>query len=51
MLNVRRYLVTIVMPDGSVGRHHGLFCDAFEAVVQTLTDFPEACRVFARRLA
>ena len=48
------YRITITMPDGSRGRYTGLFQDGFEAVAQTLADFPEARSVaamFVRRAA
>ncbi|WOI47716.1 hypothetical protein [Acidovorax sp. BLS4] len=48
------YRIHIVMPDGSRGRSTGIFADGFEAVLQTLADFPDAKRVsamFIRRQA
>ena len=48
------YRIKITMGDGSKGRYTGLFADGFEAVLQTLADFPEARRVaamFERRVA
>ena len=36
------YRIKITMPDGSRGRYTGLFADGFEAVLQTLADFPDA---------
>lgn len=48
---MREYLVTIVMPDGSCGRHRGQFEDGFDAVLQALGYFPDARRISARRLA
>lgn len=41
------YRIKITMPDGSKGRYTGLFADGFEAVLQTLADFPEARSVAA----
>ena len=41
------YRIKIVMPDGSKGRYTGLYRDGFEAVLQTLADFPEARSVSA----
>lgn len=41
------YRIKITMPDGSRGRHTALFADGFEAVLQTLADFPDARRVSA----
>ena len=48
------YRIKITMPDGSRGRCTGSFADGFEAVLQTLADFPEARSVsalFIRRAA
>lgn len=48
------YRIKIRMPDGSRGRFTGLFADGFEAVLQTLADFPDARSVaamFIRRAA
>lgn len=47
---MKTYRIKITMPDGSTGRHYGLYSDGFEAVIQTITDFPEACRISARRI-
>ena len=41
------YRIKITMPDGSKGRCTGIFADGFEAVLQTLADFPEARSVAA----
>ena len=48
------YRIKITMPDGSKGCYTGLFADGFEAIAQTLADFPEARSVsalFIRRAA
>ena len=48
------YHIKITMADGSRGRCTGIFTDGFEAVLQTLADFPEARSVsalFIRRAA
>ena len=48
------YRIEITMPAGSRGRYTGIFADGFEAVLQTLADFPEARSVsalFIRRAA
>lgn len=50
MLSVRKYLVTITMPDGSQGRHHGLYQDGFAAILAAMERFPEARRVSALEL-
>lgn len=47
---MRTYRIHITMPDGSLGRHYGLYSDGFEAVIQAMTNFPEACRISARRV-
>lgn len=41
------YRIKITMPDGSVGRLHGLFRDGFEAILRILDDFPGALSVSA----
>ena len=41
------YRIRITMADGSAGRYTGLFKDGFEAVLQTLADFPQARSVSA----
>ena len=51
MLIVRKYLITITMPDGSQGEHHGLYEDGFDAVVHAIEAFPGAMRITARRLS
>jgi hypothetical protein len=48
------YRIKITMGDGSKGRYTGLFADGFEAIVQTLADFPDArgiAAIFIRRAA
>ncbi len=47
---MKTYLINITMVDGSQGRHYGLYSDGFEAVIQAMTNFPEAQRISARRL-
>ena len=47
---MRKFLVTIVMADGSRGQHHGLYRDGCSAAVQALDHFPDAKRVAARRV-
>jgi hypothetical protein len=41
------FRITIRMPDGSLGRCHGLFKDGIEAVYQVRADYPEAKSVSA----
>lgn len=48
---MRKYLLTITMPDGSQGLHNGLYTDGFDAVIAALEIFPSAQRISARRLA
>jgi hypothetical protein len=50
VLTMRRYEITITMPDGSQGRHSGIYADGFEAVICAMDAFPEAHRIAARRL-
>ncbi len=40
-------LVTIRMPDGSVGEHTGIYSHSVDAVVRALELFPQACKVSA----
>jgi hypothetical protein len=47
---MKTYRIQITMPDGSLGRHYGLYSDGFEAVIQAMTNFPDACRISARRI-
>jgi hypothetical protein len=47
---MRKYKITIKMPDGSVGRYTELFADGFDAINQTLDSFPEAARVSAMQI-
>jgi hypothetical protein len=47
---MRRYLISITMPDGSRGEHSGLYADGFEAVITTLENFPDAKRISAMRV-
>jgi hypothetical protein len=39
------------MPDGSKGKHHGIYQDGFEASIKALELFPNAQRISARRLS
>ncbi len=48
---MRSYLVTVTMPDGSQGEHHGLYACSIDAVIVALEVFPGALRVSARPLA
>jgi NMD protein affecting ribosome stability and mRNA decay len=41
------FRITIRMSDGSCGKCHGIFKDAFEAVLQVAADFPDARSVSA----
>ncbi|MFT7722250.1 MAG: hypothetical protein QM788_05405 [Roseateles sp.] len=45
------YLVTIAMPDGSRGEHHGIYACGCDAICAALDFFPSACRISARRVA
>ncbi|MDF1485369.1 hypothetical protein PY257_09285 [Ramlibacter sp. H39-3-26] len=44
------YRINITMGDGSRGRCSGIFRDAWEAILQTLADFPDARSVSAVRI-
>lgn len=44
------YLVTIVMSDGSQGRHIDLYRDAAAAADRAIGLFPSAARIAIRRL-
>lgn len=48
---MHNYLITIVMQDGSHGRCYGLFENDWQAIDCMLTDFFDARRISARRLA
>ena len=48
---MKTYSIEITMPDGSKGRHYGLYSDGFEAVIEAMSNFPDAQRISARRLA
>lgn len=48
---MRTYLIKITMSDGSRGRCHGIYADGFDAVIDVLTTFPEACCISARRVS
>lgn len=47
---MRKYLVTIVMEDSSVGVHHGLYTDGFAAILTAMETFPNAHRISAKWL-
>ena len=46
---MNRYLIKIVMPDGSVGEHDSIYSDGFAAIVAALDVFPDARRISALR--
>lgn len=48
---MRRYEIVITMPDGSQGRHSGIYADGFAAAIAAMEAFPEARRISARRLS
>lgn len=45
------YRITITMQDGSQGRHLGIYSDGFTAVIEAITNFPDAQRISAKRIA
>lgn len=47
---MRRYLITIVMPDGSRGQCKGLFCNDWDAIEAMQTAFFDARSITPRRL-
>ena len=47
---MRSYLIQVTHRDGSVGHHHGLYSDGFEAVIETMSTFPNARRISAQRI-
>jgi hypothetical protein len=47
-MTVRRYKVTIVMCDGSMGEHEGPYEDGFSATTHAMDLFPDAKRISAR---
>ena len=47
---MRKYTITITMPDGSRGIHNGLYPSGCEAIIHALTAFPEARRISAEVL-
>ena len=47
---MKKYLIIITMPDGSVGRSEGLFSTDWEAIDSAFTSFADAIKVVARRL-
>jgi hypothetical protein len=44
----RRYKVTIIMVDGSVGEHEGVYAHGVDATTHALDLFPDAKRVSAK---
>ena len=48
---MKTYAIQITMPNGWQGSCYGTYSDGFDAVIQAMTTFPEACRITARRLA
>lgn len=47
---MKTYLIEITMPDGSQGHHRGTYSDGFVAIIQAMSNFPDAHRISARRL-
>ena len=46
---MHKYLITIVMADGSTGKAWGLFATAWDAIDAFMTAFFDAKRISARR--
>ena len=47
---MRTFAITITMPDGSQGRHAGLYPDGCTAVICAMEAFPAARRIAAKRV-
>lgn len=47
---MKTYVIKITLADGTQGIHYGLYADGFDAVIDTMTTFPSAQRISARRL-
>lgn len=47
---MRAFRISFALPDGTRLRYLGLFLDGFEAILQTLADYPNAKNITARRL-
>jgi hypothetical protein len=47
---MKTYSILITMPDGSQGKCLGIYSDGFNAVIEAMTNFPQAMRISARRL-
>ncbi|SDO77365.1 hypothetical protein SAMN05216303_102319 [Rhodoferax sp. OV413] len=50
MTLMQTYRVTIVMEDGSMGMHEGLYADGFWAICVAMEAFPTARRISAKWL-
>lgn len=48
--NMKKYLITIIMPDGSRGTARGLYPSDWAAISSTLDNFPDALNIAVRRL-
>lgn len=48
---MKRYEITITMPDGSKGVHRGLYPSSCMAIIRALDLAHENCTVAARRLS
>lgn len=47
---MRIYKIKITMPDGAKWKRLGMYADGFEAVLQTMADYPTACGISCIRL-
>ncbi|MCM2340438.1 hypothetical protein [Rhodoferax sp.] len=48
---MKSYRILITQPDGSRCLFFGLYADGFDAVIQTMTTYPDAKRISARRIS
>jgi hypothetical protein len=48
---MKTYRLMVTQPDGSRCLFCGLYADGFDAVIQTMTTYPDAKRISARRIA
>ncbi|MDP2227409.1 MAG: hypothetical protein Q8J78_08025 [Moraxellaceae bacterium] len=47
---MKTYLIKITTPDNFIRHVYGIYSDGFEAVIAAMCNFPDACRISARRL-
>jgi len=47
---MKTYRITITLPDGTQDGGLGIYSDGFNAVIDAMTNFPNAKRISARRM-